>query len=317
MPRHRGGRRDSASLSSPPDRHNAFGGSDLDIKDIPVTILGPGSQPESVDGKTLLSIGMPSDMATYRKPQVPEPDAVVDLVGAREAMFWLRDTLQAFEETTPPQLANLGALDVENRDLVNQILGEGEIAVKYDGAVQARSQEAVLAGVWRTLYVDDDDRVYCDILEVAGVPHTVRTLEGRSTSAIRLPEGRAASRMNNVLAILSELQAAHERYVETGQPHSINLTLLPLSEDEVEFLDAHLGRGPIDVLSRAYGNCEVTSTATSGIWWVRYYNSMGTLILNSLEVIDVPNVVAAAAEDISDSAGRLVEILEPYWSGFA
>ncbi len=289
----------------------------MDIKDIPVTILGPGSQPESFDGKTLSCIDMPSEMATYRKPNVPEPEAVTDLGGARDAMFWLRDTLRAFDESTPPKLANLSALDVENRDLVNQILGEGEIAVKYDGAVQARSQEAVLAGVWRTLYVDDDDKVYCDILEVAGVPHTVRTLAGRSESAVELPDRGASAAMTNVLAILAELQAARERYVESGQPHSINLTLLPLSENELEFLDAHLGRGPVDVLSRAYGNCRVISTTTSCIWWVRYYNSMGTLILNSLEVIDVPNVVAAAAEDISDSAGRLVEILEPYWSEVA
>jgi hypothetical protein len=40
---------------------------------------------------------------------------------------------------------------------------------------------------------------------------------------------------------------------------------------------------------------------------------MGTLILNSLEVAAVPDVVAAAPEDISDSAVRLSEILAPYW----
>jgi len=102
-----------------------------------------------------------------------------------------------------------------------------------------------------------------------------------------------------------------------GAPHSINLTLLPLSEQELEFIDERLGRGPVDILSRAYGKCEVISTDTAGIWWVRYYNSMGVLILNTLEVVDVPVVVKAAAEDLADSAERLKEILEPYWSEVA
>ena len=40
---------------------------------------------------------------------------------------------------------------------------------------------------------------------------------------------------------------------------------------------------------------------------------MGKLILNLIEVSDVPAVVAAAPEDIADSAIRLGEILAPYW----
>ena len=85
----------------------------------------------------------------------------------------------------------------------------------------------------------------------------------------------------------------------------------------VQIIDRRLGRGSIDVLSRAYGKCEVISTGTAGIWWVRYYNSMGVLILNTLEVVDVPVVIKAAPEDLADSAERLKEILEPYWSDVA
>lgn len=284
----------------------------MDIKDIPVKVVGPGSQPESADGKTLSTIDMPSDMATYQKPHIPEPQAVIELDGARAAMFWLRDTLRSFDSSVTPKLAILSALDDENRELVNQILGEGEVSVKFDGTVRARSQESVLAGVWRTLYVDDGDSVYQDLLEVAGIPHTVRATEGREDVAIEIPDDAAG--INNVLAILSELQSAREQFAQSQQPYSINLTLLPLSEDEIAFIDAHLGRGPVDVLSRAYGKCQVISTSIADTWWVRYFNSMGTLILNTLEVVDVPNVVAAADEDIADSAVRLQELLEPYWS---
>jgi hydrogenase-1 operon protein HyaF len=44
---------------------------------------------------------------------------------------------------------------------------------------------------------------------------------------------------------------------------------------------------------------------------------MGTLILNTLEITNMPQVVAAAAEDLGDSAARLHEILAPYWSDAA
>jgi hydrogenase-1 operon protein HyaF len=41
---------------------------------------------------------------------------------------------------------------------------------------------------------------------------------------------------------------------------------------------------------------------------VQYYNSTETLILNTLEVADVPLVACASADDITDSAQRLNEI---------
>ena len=123
--------------------------------------------------------------------------------------------------------------------------------------------------------------------------------------------------MPNALPILVELEAAVAEYESSGTLHSINLSLLPLTEEEIEFLDARLGRGAVDILSRSYGKCQVISTLTANVWWVRYYNSMGTPILNTLEVVSVPEVVKAAREDLSDSGQRLAEILAPYWSDVA
>lgn len=141
----------------------------MDINEIPIRFIGPGSQPAEQDGQSLTYIDMPGDMAKYQEPEVPEPDAVMDLAGAREAMLWLRNALAEYGVAAEPKLANLGALDDENRDLVNQILGEGEVSIAYNGAIRARSQEAVLAGVWRTLYFDQQQQVFHDILEVGDV----------------------------------------------------------------------------------------------------------------------------------------------------
>ncbi|MDX1506749.1 MAG: hydrogenase expression/formation C-terminal domain-containing protein [Woeseiaceae bacterium] len=286
----------------------------MKLSDIPVRVLGPGSQPADEDGQTLSYMSMPSDMQKFVRPEVPEPDDVRDLVAARDAMRWLTDALA--DRGEQPRLANLAALDDESRALVNQILGEGEVSVTRTGPVPSKTQESVLAGVWRTLYQDQAGAIVADLLEVAAVPHVVVQPEPQArpvdTSADGVPEG-----INNALPILVELQAQLDEYRASGRPHVINLTLLPLSEEEVAFVDDRLGRGAVDVLSRAYGKCQVSSTLTPNVWWVRYYNSMGTLILNTLEVVEVPQVVLAAPEDIADSAARLADIIAPYWPELA
>jgi hydrogenase-1 operon protein HyaF len=288
----------------------------MNIRDIPVRVVGPGSQPTGSDGDAITYMDMPNDMSTFITPVMPEPEDVLHMDGAREAMDWLRAALDNYEPGGEPVLADLSALDEDSRDTVNQILGEGEVSIVCDGEVRARTQESVLAGVWRTLFFDRDDRVVCDLLEVAEIPKVVGFAAGCDDAVDTAADGVAAE-LANALPILVELQSQHEKYSAGGGPHSINLTLLPLSEPELEFIDQRLGRGPIDILSRAYGKCEVISTKTAGIWWVRYYNSMGVSILNTLEVVDVPGVVKAAPEDLADSAERLEEILEPYWSEVA
>jgi hydrogenase-1 operon protein HyaF len=121
----------------------------------------------------------------------------------------------------------------------------------------------------------------------------------------------------NALPILAELESRCELYRRERTPHTINLTLLPLSDADVAFLDGRLGRGPVAMLSRAYGRCQIISTQVADVWWVRYYNAMSTLILNTLEVVDVPQVACAAPEDLTDSRERLEEILAPYWCDVA
>ena len=288
----------------------------MNIDSIPVRVIGPGSQPDEDDGKVLSYIDMPGDMWTYAAPSIPEPGEVAGLGGARESMRWLQQALKCYGTAAEPQLANLTALGEADRELVNQILGEGEVSITFNGAYQARTQEAVLAGVWRTVYFDHDGRTIADVLEVADVAHIARSTDGRDrpvdTSAVGAPP-----EVSNALPLLVELQAHCERYEKTAERHAINLTLLPLAEADLEFIDARLGRGPVDTLSRAYGKCQVISTQVPNVWWVRYYNSMGILILNTLEVVDVPAVLCAAPEDLRDSATRLDSILAPYWPDVA
>ena len=282
----------------------------MSITEIPVRVVGPGSQPD--EEQELSYIDMPGRMEAYSPPYIADLDAVRRLDGARAAMQWLRQALADYRCGSEPLVANLSSLDEESRELVNQVLGEGEVCVNFTGGMTARTQESVLAGVWRTLYFDSDDRVACDLLEVADAPLTARAASEQSMPIdVTVPD--SMPEVHNALPILVELESHLAGYAKTGNRHSINLSLLPLSESEIEFLDKRLGRGPVDVLSRAYGKCQAISTASPNVWWVRYYNAMGTPILNSIEVTAIPEIVVAAAEDLSDSAARLGDILAPYW----
>jgi len=290
--------------------------SDEKLKSIPVRLIGPGSQVENPDGQTLAYIEMPSDMARFEVPDMPPAEAVRELAAARDTMQWLQSALAEFAKASAPQMANLGALDAANRELVHQILGEGEVSVRSTGVLQTRSQESVLAGVWRTLYLNNDGDVCYDVLEVGDVPHTVR-MSCSPDQPVNINREGIADELANALGILVELRAYSDRYQESAEAHTINLTLLPLSPAELEFLHMRLGRGAVDTLSRAYGKCQISSTLTRNVWWVRYYNSMGTLILNTLEVVDVPAAIRAAADDIADSATRLADMIAPYWTDAA
>ncbi|MEO1201958.1 MAG: hydrogenase expression/formation protein [Pseudomonadota bacterium] len=286
----------------------------MNINDIPVHVVGPGSQPAEPD--PLSYIDMPKDMQTFTPTYLDDPEAFDDLPDAREAMNWLKASLDAAPSEGTSRLADLSGLDAASREIVNQVLGEGEVSLTVNGSVAARCQESVLAGVWRTVLLDADGDVGRDLLEVSAVP-TIVAFASETSKPVDTSVPENAAEIPNALPILIELESAVAEYAASGSVHSINLSLLPLSEEEIEFIDARLGRGPVDILSRSYGKCQIISTATANVWWVRYYNSMGTPILNSLEVVDVPEVVKAAREDLADSASRLREILAPYRAAVA
>jgi hydrogenase-1 operon protein HyaF len=257
-------------------------------------------------------IDMPRSMNSYSAPEMPDPETIRRLDGARETMRWLQAALQDQEERSQPMLADLSGLDADSREVVHQVLGEGEVSISVSGEANARVQESVLAGVWRILHLDDEGRVVADLLEVAPYPYILSTAFANSRPLDATAAGDGAE-MANARPILVELAEATRKYAADGTEHTINFSLLPTTAEELEFIDTRLGRGPVDILSRAYGQCQVISTLTPNTWWIRYFNGMDKLILNSIEVVAVPGVVRAAEEDLRDSAVRLQEILAPYW----
>lgn len=286
----------------------------MGLKGIPIIGIGPGSQPAEADGSILDYIDMPQGMTVYQQPLLPEPEEICHLFGAMEIMDWVQTALQQYQPGQEPLIADISTLDAENRDLVNQILGEGEVGIKYSTpTLQVRMQESVLAGVWRTFYLDSQGQAVRDLLEIADVPVLARLVssDGANT-ALAFRDLDFPAEVMNALPILTEIQQQIVNFKLNQPPHVINLTLLPLTQADIDFLNETLGRGPVNMISRGYGDCRIISTAIPHVWWVRYYNSTGTLILNTLEVVDIPGVACAAPEDLQDAFHRLNIMLEPY-----
>ena len=272
---------------------------------IPVVaeLLGPGSQ---VEDETLDYMAMPSGMDTYRAPALPEPE---DLARHRGAVRVLRKAQQAAASPLGAGHAvSLAGLDAGEIALINQVLGEGEVSAQvqcHAASASAQVQESVFAGLWRVLEWADDGALR-DTIQVGSIP--LLLLQAASVDAIDTPVMPApVPGLMNAPTLLAELHE-HCRRNDT-MPHVLNLTLLPLSDDDVAWLDAALGVGRVQILSRGYGNCRITNTRLPNTWRVTYFNSQDKVILDSIEISRVPDVACAAAEDLRDSAERLGEVL--------
>ncbi len=279
---------------------------------IPV-VVEPGSQPVDEDGVVLDYMQMPKDVWTYATPVIPEPEEVDGLDEGVRVLEQIRDALAAYEIGDDAIVVGLDHLDDDNRMLIDLVLGDGEVSVVFEGMVRAVSQESVLAGVWRVQYLDDEDGVERDVVEIASIPSLVNcAVFTDAARQVPVSADSAPAGVANALPILTEIRDKLEQSGEYPEPHVVNLSLLPCTDEDIEHLIATLGSGPAVILSRGYGNCRITSTGTRFVWWVQYFNSQDTLILNSLEVSQVPEVACAAAEDVADSKARLDEILEVY-----
>jgi hydrogenase-1 operon protein HyaF len=285
-----------------------------------------GSTPITIPIRNLMAqpddaveyMAMPREMNTFEMPRLPEPGPGHDVAGAR-------DVLEAFVAHFDRWLADGGdlpALDLcgvppDALRVLNETLGEGEVSGIVDSGDAVRVQETVFSGVWREQHFAGGALVH-DYLLGGPIPPVLPALaSARALPALRvlpLPAGAM-----NVPALIHELQEAMDvcaaALAAGTEPPSrvINLTLLPLSPQDAAHIDAVLDGGAVVILSRGFGNCRISSTAARHVWRVQYFNNMQTLILNTIEVVELPEVAVAAREDLGETRDRLADLVQ--WMG--
>jgi hydrogenase-1 operon protein HyaF len=221
--------------------------------------------------------------------------------------------LEARGSGRPGQLFDLAGLDDSELKLIADVAGEGEVAatVALPDGVVAQIQESVMAGLWRVRFADANGQLVADYLEVGAIPEAVRRAAAMMRASVAPAVGEASATALTLLAEIGEHMAAWRPGADN---HIVTLSLLPVSPDDMALLQATLGEGPVQIVSRGYGSCRVLATATRNVWSVQYFNSTGDIVLDTLEVGDVPAAACAAAEDFQDSAERLRQIEEAYFS---
>jgi hydrogenase-1 operon protein HyaF len=281
------------------------------MKEFPIPVradldaFGPGSQPVD-DGFNYMPF--PLEVPTFSMPQVPDN---VDPSSLAAAQRLLAAFIGEMEEGKP-------RIDLRGQSrgvvrVLNDALGEGEVCIRLsthngDGPM-IQIQETVFAGVWRELHLRPDGEVVHDWLLADAVPQVV-VERARKASTPHLPTVELPQGAMNSPALLTEIRE-HVLHFSAGRPaHVINLTLLPLTAEDQAVLERVAPVGPVAILSRGFGNCRITSTRVRNLWRVQYFNSMQTMILNTFEVVDVPEVAIAAADDLADSRERLRELLD-------
>jgi hydrogenase-1 operon protein HyaF len=237
----------------------------------------------------------------------PLNDSQASPAVSRAALDVLRHGLGGLETLADGAAANFRNFHLSLRDLdaevlreVNEMLGQGEVSILAEGLT---AQETAFTGIWRIHAEGVDD------LEAGPFPTALRARALARQQPATCNDVPPANLMN-APALLAEIRDVSARWRAGDPAHVINLSLLPVTPEDTEYLDAALGRAGFSILSRGFGNCRITAAAWPNVWWVQYFNAMEKLILNSVEIVDVPMVALAATEDFADSRIRLAEWIE-------
>lgn len=270
---------------------------------MPPVGFGAGSQPAEDHGEELEYMQMPQDMRSY-SAHIPEVEADPALTPALNLLRDIAGAAQRVGQGAANTRFDLSTLDQPNRALIAETMGEGEVSARIHGIPAVAAQESVFAGVWMLRGAG------IDMIEVGAVPGAALS---KAFDPRQAPQGSAAKKAPGVVnapPLFVELADKSAGYAPGQEVHVVNLTLLPHTEQDLAWLDAALGTGSVDILSRGYGNCRITATGLPFVWRVQFYNSMDTLILDTFEVTTMPEVAIAADEDLTDSSERLLEVLE-------
>jgi hydrogenase-1 operon protein HyaF len=119
------------------------------------------------------------------------------------------------------------------------------------------------------------------------------------------PPPAGAALTGNAPPLLRELLEMVRRLLDGGEASSIDLTALPLTAADLDWLRDKLGRGEIAVTLKAGGKSSLDETACPGVWWVTHRNEQGAVTAQFLEVDFVPLLVRAHPQDVASGQAYL------------
>ncbi|MBN8759832.1 MAG: hydrogenase expression/formation protein [Thiobacillus sp. 65-69] len=104
----------------------------------------------------------------------------------------------------------------------------------------------------------------------------------------------------NAPPLLGEVRDRVRRLLERGEASAIDLSALPLTPADLDWLRHRLGTGELGATLRTQGESSFDETACAGVWWVMHRNEQGAVIAQFIEVAFVPELVQAQPGDVAD-----------------
>ncbi|EJA7520254.1 hydrogenase expression/formation protein [Escherichia coli] len=270
-------------------------------------LLGPGTQPNDD------SFSMNPLPITCQVNDEPSMAALEQCAHSPQVIALLNELQHQLSERQPPLgevlAVDLLNLNADDRHFINTLLGEGEVSVRIQQADDSESeiQEAIFCGLWRVRR-RRGEKLLEDKLEAGCAPLALwqaATQNLLPTDSLLPPP---IDGLMNGLPLAHEL-LAHVRNPD-AQPHSINLTQLPISEADRLFLSRLCGPGNIQIRTIGYGESYINATGLRHVWHLRCTDTLKGPLLESYEICPIPEVVLAAPEDLVDSAQRLSEVCQ-------
>ncbi len=281
-------------------------------------LLGPGSHDVPEKDK-LEYMAMPTEMSTFDvDSKIYEWDPTTDLSQCKQFLENIYTQLGDYKVTDDNLLFKVKGLNADNKAYLNALLSEGEVsAVITQEDRTVNIQESIFTGIWRVTVIDSNKNLLADYVEAGDIPKILVDKNQEKSNKVLFDSALLPENVINAPSILTELEDKKREYSTLSKAQlaetlvnpieAINLTLLPHTEEDLAAINNILGLGDTVILSRGYGNCRITSTGVSSIWWVKYFNSTDNEILSTIEVVGMPIVACAAQEDIESSVVRLKE----------
>ncbi|HAU4330322.1 hydrogenase expression/formation protein [Citrobacter freundii] len=268
-------------------------------------LLGPGTQPDD-DSFTMNPLPL-----TCQVNSAPSMAALESCQHSPTVMALLAELRKQLTRRIPAKEEVLGwdlsALNADDLTFLNTLLGEGEVSARIQHADGSESeiQESIFCGIWR-IRRQSSNQQWEERLEAGSAPLVLwqaATLNTLPDDTLLPPP---VDGLMNGLTLAQEL-LAHVRNPAT-QPHSINLTQLPISDADRLFLTRLCGQGHIQIRTVGYGESQIDATALRHVWHVRCLDTLKGILLDSYEICPLPELVQAAPEDLLDSLQRLNEV---------
>ena len=121
----------------------------------------------------------------------------------------------------------------------------------------------------------------------------------------------------NAPPLLRELSELLRRLLESGETAAIDLSALPLTPADLDWLHENLGAGEIAVTLQANGESTLDETACPGVWWVTHRNEQGAVTAQFIEVAFVPELVKAHPQDVEIGRDHLELIVSDLQAGLS